>query len=158
MNNRDLKYGIILFACFVLYFLVMSINDYYLNYTLRIGNGVFHVIIIYLAIRSYHNSEDGKDNFNYLSGFAAGFKPSIMGTVLFSIFLFFYLLFNESFLNALKVATPLGNYITPVTASVVILFEGLAISVMLSYIIMRIVDNQYDENYIPERTKLKESK
>ncbi len=139
MNARDFKYGIILFLCFVIYFLLLSINNYYFNSYLRIGNVVFHSIIVYLAISRFHDSAIAKKRFNYLSGFMAGFKPSIIATVLFAVFQFFYLTFNTHFLEGLKSTSPIQDFLTPVTAPIVVLFEGVAISLILSYLILRII-------------------
>lgn len=156
MNLRDLKYGVILFLCFVLYFFIMSINDFYLNFNLRIGNVIFHTVILYFAIVRFRKSEAGSKNFNYITGFLAGFKPSIIASFLFSLFQFFYLLSNPEFLISLKENAPIGEYLTPLTGSIIIFAEGVGVSLILSYIIMRIVDNNYEGQYAPERSERSE--
>ena len=48
--------------------------------------------------------------------------------------------FNPNFLATIQASMPIGEYLTPVTASLFILVEGIAISVIGAYIVTRVVD------------------
>lgn len=148
MNKRDFIYGLLLFVGFVAYFFVMKATDLYYNYNLRIFNIIIHFGLVYFAIRSYYNTHKDR-KFNYLTGTLAGFKPSLVGVLLFGIFQLFYLGWDQAFLQHLQENTPIGEYITPFTAAFVLIIEGIGVSVIISYIAMRIVDaqeiNEYEE-------------
>lgn len=142
MAKRDFLYGILLLIGFVGYFFVMKAANLYENFNLRIFNIVIHAGIIYLAIRRYYlrYKEAG---INYISGALAGFKPSLIAVILFGIFQVFYLQYDQALMDAITAQAPAGSYLTPITAAIVIMFEGIAVSVILSYLCMRIVDAQY---------------
>jgi hypothetical protein len=141
MNKRDLTYGLLLFAGFAGYFFIMQAAELYYNYNLRIFNIIIHFGLVYFAIRSFFNSHQDKE-FNYLSGTLAGFKPSLIGVLLFGIMQLVYLSIDDAFLQHLQTEITIGEYINPFTASFAVVLEGIGVSVIVSYIAMRIVDAQ----------------
>ena len=148
--KREIIYGFILFIGFVLYFLIMKETDLYAEFNLRILNVVIHVAIIYLAIRSYYKSAD-IESVNYIDGTMAGIRPGGIGVILFCIFQIIYLNIDEKLMATLNENAMAGAYLNPYTASGILLFEGFAVTVVLSYITMRIVDSQFKEKYIPSK-------
>lgn len=141
MNKRDLLYGLLLFIGFAAYFFIMKAAALYYNYNLRIFNLVIHFGIVYYAIRSFYNTHKDRE-FNYLTGVMAGFKPSLIAVILFGILQLVYLSIDQEFLTYLQESTPIGSYINPFSASFVVILEGIGVSVIVSYIAMRIVDSQ----------------
>ena len=141
MSKRDLTYGLLLFLGFAGYFFVMKAADLYYNYNLRIFNVIIHFGLVYLAIRSFYKAHPDKD-FNYLTGTLAGFKPSLISVILFGLLQLIYLSIDEAFLNHLQQSITIGEYINPFTASFAVILEGIGVSVIVSYIAMRIVDAQ----------------
>ena len=125
---------------FTLYFLVMLTLDLSHNYYFRIFNGLIHIGFITMAIKQY--KKRFPDDFNYLSGVGIGITASLIGIVPFSLFLLIFLASSPEFMHALVENVELvGQYLTPFTASLIVLLEGVGISFIASYIIMRIVDS-----------------
>ena len=140
MRSIALKYGFMMAAGFVLYFLVMRAFGLSDNYYFRIFNGLIHIVFITMAIKKY--KDYFPQEFNYLSGVTAGVLTSLVGVVPFAIFMLVFLSITPDFMAALqREAASLGSYLTPYTAALIVLIEGLAVSVLASYIIMRIVDS-----------------
>ncbi|MCB0528704.1 MAG: hypothetical protein KDC65_09540, partial [Saprospiraceae bacterium] len=63
----------------------------------------------------------------------------------FTIFMVLFLAYNPSFLASIQSHSPIGQYFTPVTASLFILVEGIAVSIILSYMLMRVLEIMREE-------------
>ncbi len=139
MKKIAIKYGLWMFAGFTSFFLLMHLIGQSQNFTLRVFNGVIHLGLVTAAIRTYREEYVGARD-NYLSSVAMGIYASVIGVVAFSIFMLLFLIFNPGFLSAIQAKTSFGDYLTPVTSTFFILTEGIAISLIGSYIITRILD------------------
>ncbi|MCB0554094.1 MAG: DUF4199 domain-containing protein [Phaeodactylibacter sp.] len=139
MKKIAIKYGFLMFAGFTLFFLLMHLLGHSRNFNLRIFNGVIHIGLITLAIKEYRKANP--DNIsNYLSGVALGMYASLIGVVGFTIFMAFYLIGDADFMHYIQNAVPIGEYLNPITASLYILVEGVAVGLIGSYLVTRLVD------------------
>lgn len=139
MKKIAIKYGALMFAGFTGFFLAMHLLGQSQNYNLRIFNGIIHIGLIALAIREYRKANP-ETLANYVSGVAMGMYASLIGVVGFVIFMVLYLIGDNEFLAYIQASVPIGEYITPITASLFILVEGVAVSLIGSYIVTRIID------------------
>ncbi len=146
--KKDWIYGSLLFIGFLLYFLIMRSVGLYTELNLRVLNIVIHSVFIYLAIRSYYLSHPEKKSINYVKGALAGIRPGAIGVILFGLFQLVYLHFDDILMQSLQENDMVGTHLNPFTASGVVLFEGLAVTIVLSYIFMRIVDAQMEKKYL----------
>ncbi len=152
MKKIALKYGLWMLAGFIGFFSLMNLFGLATNPGWRIFNGFIHLAVIYLAIRQYRR-EVPESIDNYLSGVAMGMYTSMIGVVGFVLFMVFFFIFNPEFLEAIQRNTEigqLGDYLTPITASIFILAEGIAVSLIGSYIVMRVVNMQLLETEGPK--------
>ena len=78
---------------------------------------------------------------------------SLVGVIPFTIFMAILLAYNPAFLANIQSQSPIGEYFTPVTASLFILVEGVAISLILSYLMVRLLEILRERAY--ERVKFK---
>ncbi len=128
-----------MFAGFTAFFLLMHVFNLSHNYNLRLFNGLIHISFITLAIREFqHTNTNG--GFNYISGVAMGMYASVIGVLGFALFQIIFLSLDPVFLEHLQKTLPIGHYLTPFTASLIIFMEGIAISVISSYLITRILE------------------
>jgi len=148
--KRDFTYGILLFVGFLLYFFIMLGTDLYTEFNLRIFNIAIHGFLIYLAIRSFYKTHPNQESINYVKGVMEGIRPGAIGVILFCIFQIIYLHVDETLMMTLKENAMAGSYLNPYIASGVLLFEGFAVTIVVSYISMRIVDAQMRDKYIPQ--------
>ncbi len=139
MKSIAIKYGIILFVCFAGLFLFMHEVAGTQNYNLRVLNAFFHLSFMYLAIRQYRREHPESAN-NYISGVAMGMITSFIGILPFTLMLMFYLIGDPEFMEHLQNSVPIGEYMTPLLASLIVFVEGIAVSLIGSYILTRIVD------------------
>lgn len=139
MRSIAFRYGLMMFAGFTVFFLLMHVMSLSQHYYLRAFNGIIHLSFIFLAIKAFQK-ESPPGTFNYLSGVAMGMFASVIGVVGFTIFMLLFLIGNPGFMLDLKESLPIGEYLNPVTASLMITMEGIAVSVISSYIITRVID------------------
>lgn len=144
MKKIAIKYGLWMLAGFIAFFLLMHLLGLSTNTYLRVFNGIIHLGLIWAAIRQYRERHPDSVN-NYVSGVAAGMWTSAIGVLGFAIFMFFWFVLTPGFLEAVQDNIPIEKYITPLTATLFILAEGIAISLIGSYIVTRIVDMRMAE-------------
>ena len=141
MKTIAVRYGLMMLAGFIIFFLFMHLLGLSTNFHLRVFNGVIHLGVIYLAIREF-TSTSGTPRSNYLDEVAVGMYTSFFGVVGFTIFMTLFLSFNPYFLSEVQAAAPnIGEYLTPFTTSLYIFVEGIVVSLIGSYVIARVVDS-----------------
>lgn len=135
-----LKYGLMMAAGFTLYFLVMQAIGLGTNYYFRILNALIQLLFITAAIKAY--KDHYPKEFNYVGGVTTGVLTSAIGVLPFTVFMGIFLSITPDFMAEIQAqAESLGTYLTPFTAVLIIAVEGLAVSIVVSYVIMRIVDS-----------------
>lgn len=144
MKTIAFKFGFYFFIGLVAIFLISYLLGLAADYELRVVNGLLHVAILYYGIRELRFKQPDTHQ-NYVSGVAQGLYIGAVGTVLFSIFTVLFLIGAPGLMAALQAATPLGDALTPLTAGVFILMEGVAVSLIGSYILTRYVDARLEQ-------------
>ncbi len=139
MKHIAIRYGLWMFLGFTVFFLAMHLLHLSENYYLRVFNGVIHVGFLWLALRAWvHEHPQPSDD--YTSGVVVGMLTSLVGVIPFTIFMVLFLAYNPSFLATIQSHSPIGQYFTPVTASLFILVEGIAMSLIMSYLLVRLLE------------------
>ncbi|MES2691266.1 MAG: DUF4199 domain-containing protein [Bacteroidota bacterium] len=129
--------GLFTFLGMVLYFILMKFAGFvhipelrFLNVLIAAAGGVG-------AIKYYNNQS--QKHIKYLTGLSVSFITIIIGSVLFAAFVFSYFKFADpELLNAIRVDTPvMGINITPLTAAISVVAEGLVSGLLISFIAMQ---------------------
>jgi hypothetical protein len=144
MQKIALKYGFRMFLALVVLFGIVHFIGLSQNYNLRVLNGFIHLTFLYLAIKAYRSTFPDSVN-NYISGVAVGMYMTLVASVLFAIALNVYLTLDEPFFLSIKENFPYPESFTPFSASLVIVVEGVAVSLIGGYIVTRIIDNLLEE-------------
>jgi len=142
MRKIVIKYGLWMLAGFTLFFLLMYLLGLSENTYLRVFNGVIHMGLMWLAIREYRKTHPDSVN-NYVSGVSVGMWSSAIGVIGFSVFMFFFFVLNPGFFEVVQDNIPIQKYLNPFTTTLFILAEGIAIGLIGSYIITRVVDMRH---------------
>lgn len=139
MKKIAIKYGLLMFLSFAGLFLIMHEVVQLKNYNLRVLNAFAHLGFIYAAIRTYRQENPESLN-NYVSGVAMGMYASLIGVLPFVAFIVFYLIGDTDFMTHIQETMPIGQYLTPFTASLFVMIEGVAVSLIGSYLVTRVID------------------
>ena len=147
MNKDVLRYAGYFAAALTTIFLVAFMAGLAENYYLRMVNGVAHVVVLYYGIKQYRLKNPRTVN-NYVSGVARGVSIGAAGSLLFGIFLLFFLLANPALVAELREVTNIGAALSPYTLALIAIAEGVAVSLIGSYLLVRYVDARLERKAI----------
>lgn len=144
MNAIALKYSIILFIGQIILFFIVRTAGMTDNTSLIIISALFQLAVLYFGIRAYRLSGKSRVG-NYMSGVMMGMYIIMAGALAFTIFLNIYLNIDPGYSNALENNATEGagdpeNLMSPINLSVMVFGAALAVGVVGSYILTRIID------------------
>lgn len=135
-KNIEWKYGGLMAAGFIAYFLLMRVLGLYHITELRVLNFVIHAIGIFLAMMAFEHASPKK--LNYVSGVLLGMRTTVIASVPFAFFILIYLTaIDPEFMIFLKENAPHGAYLSPGSFFFLIIVESIAAGTIISYISMR---------------------
>jgi hypothetical protein len=141
MKRTVLRYGLLLFAGFAGFFLLMYILGLGDRFNLRFFNIAILLGVLWYALRDWARSHPVSLR-EYPQGIATGIGVSMVGSVLFAVFMAIFLGLNPTLLHTVQQKLPLGMHITPITVAAFIVMENLAASLLGSYIFVRIFERE----------------
>lgn len=144
MKKIALRYGALFFAGLLGIFLLSYLAGVADNYYLRFLNGFVHVVALYYGIKQLR-LERPETLHNYVSGVSQGIYVGAVGSLLFGVFIMLFLVASPSLMAELQQATNLGTALTPVTSAIITVMEGLAVSLIGSYLLTRYVDGRLEQ-------------
>ena len=129
--------GVIMSACYIVYFLIMESLGLATVPEYRIANFVIQIAAVAISIKFYKSSSKG--NFSYLEGFALGCFSSFVSSILFAGFIYIYFLkINPELLPELmNNSSMMGKYLTPFSASITVAIEGNIAGLIISFAFMQ---------------------
>ena len=151
MKSISVRYGLRLTIALLLLFSLAQLTGLIHHPGLRVFNGVFHLGLVYLAIRRYRLLYPR--DWNYATGVGVGVAAGMIGTVLFAAGVGLFLALRPDVLAEIAANTRLATYLNPVTAAAVLTVEGFAVTVFASYFSMRIVDAAVKPGRKPKRLR-----
>lgn len=144
MQKIAINYGLKMFAGFAGLFLLVHFLGMSENYNLRVLNGVIHIGLLYFAIREYRLTFPETHN-NYMSGVGVGMFASMLGVVAFTVFMVIFLTFiDPGFFARLEAKSAFPDFVNQFTACLFIFVEGIAVSLIGSYLVTRVIDANWE--------------
>jgi hypothetical protein len=137
IGNIALAGGLFIFLGMVLYFLVMKFAGFahipelrFLNVLIAAAGGIGAI--------KYYNSHADK-HIKYLNGFMLSFTTIMIGSMLFSFFIFCYFTFiDPQLLTVISIDAPMtGIHISPFTTLISVVSEGAVSGLVISFILMQ---------------------
>lgn len=144
MKRIAIKYGLYFFAGLTIIFLISYAAGLAANYQLRLVNGLLHPVILYYGIKQLRIQQP-ETHQNYVSGVAQGIYVGAIGTLLFAIFMTLFLAFEPNLMAEIQAAVGWGDVLNPFMAGVFVIMEGVAVSLIGSYLITRYVDMRLEQ-------------
>ncbi|MDX1629330.1 MAG: DUF4199 domain-containing protein [Fulvivirga sp.] len=133
------KHGVMIaLGLLILFFLMRAFGLLYVV-ELRVLNLFVMVLGIYSAIKSFRKKVP--EGFTYFRGMGVGILAGIIGSVLFALFVFFYVSFIDTgLMQSIIENEPMGRFMNPYIVSVIIAIEGIASALLVSFILMNYLD------------------
>ncbi|WGD36041.1 DUF4199 domain-containing protein [Olleya sp. YS] len=131
-----IRFGLVMSACLVAYFLLLSLFNLHTNPIFSLFNGVITGFGIFEAIK-YYKLEQG-DNFSYSGGFTVGVIAGFIAAILFTVFFTFYATeVNSDFLSQLLTVFK-GDYNVHIgLVAFVVAIMGFATTVVITLTCMQ---------------------
>lgn len=139
MKQIAFRYGLWMFFGLTGFFLLMHILGLSEHYYLRIFNGVIHIGLLWMALSVWTRDHHAGTS-DITAGVVVGMFTSFIGVIPFTIFMAIFLAYDPSLLANIKSQTPMGEYFTPMTSCFIVVVEAIVISLIGSYLIVRILD------------------
>lgn len=134
MKRLIFKWGLIIAASLVAYFLLMKFFGLIHIIELRLLNGAIMFGGLWFLVKELKQ----KEGFNYFTGLLHGIITGIIASVLFAIYAFVYVeLINPEFMKAIRENEIMGIYLNEFLVSMQIFIEGSASSFLFSYAVMQ---------------------
>lgn len=139
MKQIAFRYGLMMFSGFAGFFLLMHFFHLSENYYLRVFNGIIHLSLLWLALREWTRRHHGAASDN-ASGVVVGIFTTLVGVIPFTVFMAIFLSYDPALMAYIQSQSPIGELFTPITSSLFIFVEGLGLSLIASYLMVRVLD------------------
>jgi hypothetical protein len=134
----ELRYGLILTAGLIIFFLIMKVAGLTHVTELRVLNFFIVLAVLYRAFKHFRERDINKQ-FNYLQAFMFGFFTTAVGTVLFSVFIFFYIQFiDPGLMETVRQKAPLGEYLNPYLIACALIAEGSLSGALATFMMINV--------------------
>jgi hypothetical protein len=132
------NYGLKIGAGLIAFFLLMKLTGLVHHYELRFLNVFIQVGGIYYALKKF--KETHGQHINYFRALVTGVSAGAIASLIFAIFLFAYLMFDQSLMLDIIEKEPMGRYLNPYIAAFMVALEGIFSGLLFTFILI---------NYIP---------
>jgi hypothetical protein len=164
MNSMrpELRYGLILTAGLIIYFLIMKLLGLTHVTELRVLNFFIVVAVLYRAFKHFR-ARDINKQFNYLQAFMFGFFTTAIGTVIFAVFIFLYIQFlDPGLMETVRQKAPLGEYLNPYLVACALVAEGSLSGALATFMMINVknanqiegqLNGKEDEDALPASSR-----
>ena len=127
----------------IVFFLLMKLVGLVTIVELRFFNFFIMFIGIRYKLLEARRANNGK--LEYLQAMLTGFLTSLFTAIFFAVFIFIYLNIDHSFLEFIKATQPFGSYISPASASIITVIEGVAGGSIITFAMTHILNRDGDQ-------------
>lgn len=128
------SYGIRIAAGLIVYFVVMHLAGLSHHVELRLLNLLILVAGVYVALKKFREAHNA--HLHYFRALAIGVGTATIGSCLFALFLFLYMLFDQSFMEWLIANEPMGRFLNPFMAAFIVALEGVFSGLLVTFVLL----------------------
>jgi hypothetical protein len=136
-NRIPENYGLKIGAGLIVFFLLMKVTGLVHHYELRFLNVIIQVSGIYFALKKF--KETHGQHINYFRALVTGVSAGAIASLLFAIFLFAYLMVDQSLMLDIIEKEPMGQYLNPYIASFMVALEGIFSGLLFTFILINYI-------------------
>lgn len=126
-------YGTLIALGLIIYFFIMYLAGWVHIIELRLLNLLILLAGVYFALKQYKRTHRGQ--IDYFHAFTTGMAASAIGTAIFSVFLFLYLLIDKNLMQSIAENEPLGFYLDPYIAFFMVSMEGIFSGLFVTFLL-----------------------
>ena len=131
------SYGIRIAIGLIVYFVVMHLLGFSHVVELRLLNLLILVAGVYLALKKFKETHDAQ--LHYFRALATGVATAAVGSIIFAVFLFFYMTLDQSLMDSIVQNEPMGRYLNPYISSFIVALEGVFSGLLVTFILINYI-------------------
>src|SRR6478735_316507 len=132
------NYGLKIAGGLIAFFLLMKVVGLAHIYELRFLNVFIQIGGIYFALKKF--KETHGQHINYFRALVTGVTTGAIGSVIFAVFLFAYLMIDAGMMQDVMVKEPMGQYLNPYITAFMVALEGVFSGLLFTFVLI---------NYLP---------
>lgn len=140
IEKIPLRYGLAAAGVIMLYFLIVHFAGYALSLELRLVDLLILSVAVYLASMQYKHTIG--PHVTYFKIFLTGVLTGFVTSIVYGLFLFFYLMFADVNLMQLYMAGPYGDSMSPYSIVVLVVAIGAATGFLASFISVNFMETE----------------
>jgi hypothetical protein len=141
------RYGVLLAAALIGYFLLMRALGLGHVYWLRALNAFILFFTVRGAILKYRNESSDTMYDEFFNFFKIGMRTAFVGITAFAVFVAIYMdVLDPTFLEEVRQVEKLSPYLTPVTAAGIVFIEGFGSAFVCTYLVIQISKRKTVDN------------
>lgn len=133
------KHGLLIAIGLIILFFIMRAFGLLHVVELRVLNFFVMLTGILMAVKTFRKKSP--DEFTYFRGMGVGIMTGIIGSLIFALFVFFYVNnIDPGLMQTIKENEPMGRFMNPYIVGVIIAVEGIASALLISFILLNYLD------------------
>jgi ABC-type Fe3+-siderophore transport system permease subunit len=137
-NRVPENYGIKIGGGLIAYFLIMQVSPWGHIVELRLFNMVIQTAGIYFALKKFKESHGS--HLNYFRALITGVATAAVGSLIFALFLFAYMNFDNKFMVSIVSTEAMGRYLNPYISAFIVLLEGVFSGLLVTFVLINYLD------------------
>ena len=131
------SYGLRIAAGLILYFILMKVFGLAHHAELRLLNLLILVTGVYFALKKFKNTHE--DHLNYFRALITGVATGAIGSLVFALFLFFYMKVDAGMMQSIIDGEPMGRFLNPYMAAFIVALEGFFSGLLVTFVLINYV-------------------
>jgi hypothetical protein len=136
-NRIPESYGLRIAAGLILYFILMKVLGLAHHAELRLLNLLILVTGVYFALKKFKNTHE--DHLNYFRALITGVATGAIGSLVFALFLFFYMKVDAAMMQSIIDGEPMGRFLNPYMAAFIVALEGFFSGLLVTFVLINYV-------------------
>ena len=101
---------------------------------------VINFLIMFMSVRYIllRTRMENKNVLEYLPGMGTGFFTALLTSAMFAVFIGVYLKFDHVFMQYIMATQPFGQFLSPASTALIIMFEGSASGAIVVFALMHL--------------------
>jgi hypothetical protein len=133
-NRIPESYGLRIAAGLIAFFLIMNAIGLGHHVELRLLNLVVLTAGVWAALKKFKQTHS--EHLNYFRGLIMGVATAGFGSLVFGIFLFFYLKIDTGMMESIVKNEAMGRYLNPYITSFIIVLEGFFSGLLVTFVLL----------------------
>jgi len=133
-NRIPEKYGLLIAAGLIVFFLIMRIVGLGHMTELRLLNLIILAAGIFLALKKFKITHS--ESLNYFRGIITGVATGGIASLIFGVFLFIYMKLDADLMKTIVENEPMGRYLNPYIVAFIVVLEGFFSGLTVTFVIL----------------------